>query len=760
MKTTKWTTASIVIVLLLTLMPLTATSAANGVPGTPTLAHDNWDGDGNYSITMNMHWGHNGTALEWYENDVLIDTQTLIDNSPNHQTATKIFSGKANGSYKYTAKLNNNHGQASSQSITVAVTNSSTAPAPIGNGSGLTGYYYNNIDFSNLKFKRFDSSINFDWGANSPSPLIDVDTFSVRWTGEVQAQFSETYTFTTASNDGVRLWVNNQLLIDQWNDHDTTEHSGTIALSAGQKYAIKLEYYERSANAVAKLFWSSPSTPKSIIPHTQLYPAAAPDIEVTNFADNETIDYPLPLLQGLVSDTNATSITVTNTSSNRNTKVMQGQVHQGKFKVFVDLVPGENNLIIQNGTKQTAIKLSYVPQTNNAVVRIFWYVPSDGNTHYQTKLANDPQNYAAKLSTYMKVIQSFTAESMNNNGYGRKTFNVELNNTTGKVNVHVLKSNHPTSYYYNTTYKKDDLYHEVASLIPQQHPQSGTKNLAFIGFTKYDATANYMYAHTALGGGNYGVFGGSTAWLFPNDETEIQSKFADLSAVDPAFVGEPANTVQKAISIGYGAALHELGHAFSLPHEGGPNSIMWRGYDWLHRFFVLKDGDGYIFKDNELPEWDPISAITLSNSAFFKASQQPRGIAVGGTVTVSNTNSPVGESKENAFDHNEASKWLVFDSTASIQYQFQGSNAHAVQSYAITSAEDVPERDPRNWTLSGSNDGTTWTALDTRSNEVFTSRLQTKTYNINNTTAYRYYKFSLVNNSGGILQLAEIRLYE
>ncbi|MCR8845393.1 PA14 domain-containing protein [Paenibacillus sp. SC116] len=760
MKFRKWTAASIVIVLLFTLLPLTASSAATGMPGTPALSQDNWDGDGNYAITMNLHWGQNGTSLEWYENGVLIDTQALTDNSPNHQTATKTFSSKVNGSYIYTAKLINNFGNASSQPITVTVTNSNTTPAPVGNGTGLTGYYYNNVDFSNLKLKRFDSTIQFDWGTNSASPLIEADTFSVRWIGEVQAQFSETYTFTTASSDGVRLWVNNQLLIDQWNDHDTTEHSGTIALTAGQKYTIKLEYYERTTNAVAKLYWSSPSTPKSIIPHTQLYPAPTPDIEVTNFTDNQTIDYPLPLIRGLVSDTNATSVTLTNTSSNRNTKVMQGQVHQGQFKVFADLVPGENNLIIQNGTKQTTLKMTYVPQSNNAVVRIFWYVPSDGNTNYHTFLPNDPQNYAAKLSTYMKVIQSFTAESMNNNGYGRKTFNVELDNTTGKVNVHVLKSNHPISYYYNTTYKGDDLYHEVAGLIPQQYPQAGTKNLTFVGFTKYDAATNYTYANVALGGGDYGVSGGASVWLFPNNETEVQSKFADFSMIDPAFIGEPYTNVQKALSVGYGTALHELGHALGLPHEGGPNSIMWRGFDWLHRFFVLKDGNGYVFNDNELPVWDPISALTLSNSAFFNASQQPRGIAVGGTVTVSNTNSPVGQTKESAFDHNEASKWLVFDSTASIQYQFQGTNAHAVQSYAITSAEDVPERDPRNWTLSGSNDGTTWTALDTRSNELFTSRHQTKTYNISNTTAYRYYKFSLVNNSGGILQLAEIRLYE
>ncbi|WP_028546591.1 PA14 domain-containing protein [Paenibacillus taiwanensis] len=760
MKSPKWAILSVVMALVFTILPWSVAAAANGVPGTPVLAHDNWDGDGSYKISTNMYWGENGTSLELYENGNLIDTTVLTDHSPNPQTSTKEITGKANGTYTYIAKLINSYGSTSSQPVTVTVTSGGGTSPTIGNGTGLTGYYFDNPTLTNLKLKRLDSIINFDWGANSPIPNMDADLFSVRWLGEVQAQHNETYTFTTLSDDGIRLWVNNQLLIDQWNNHAATEHTGTIALQAGQKYAIKVEFYDDSFDAVAKLYWSSTSTAKSIVPQTQLYPLATSDIEATNFTNNETIQYSLPLIRGFVSDISASTITLTNTSSNRSTKVMQGISEQGQFKVFADLVPGENNLIIQSGTKQATLKLNYVPQTNKAKTRIFWYVPSDGNTNYQTQLANDPQDYAAKLSTYMKVIQSFTAESMNNNGYGRETFNLEQNQTTGKVEVHVLKSNHPTSYYYNTSYNKDNLYSEVAELIPQQHPQAGTKNLAFVGFTKYDAAAKYMYAHTALGGGDYGVFGGSTVWLFPSDETQIQSKFADLSPVDPDYVGEPATTVQKAISIGYGAALHELGHALGLPHEGGPNSIMWRGFDWLHRFFVLKDAGGYMFKENELPVWDPVSAVTLHNSPFFKTNQQPQGLTVGGTVTASNLSSPPGEGKENVFDHNEASKWLVFDSNPYIQYQFSGNAAYAVKSYSITSANDAPERDPLNWTLSGSNDGTNWTALDTRSNESFASRYQTKSYTINNTSAYRYYRVNLSNNSNGILQVAEIHLYD
>ncbi|MFN2513920.1 MAG: PA14 domain-containing protein [Pyrinomonadaceae bacterium] len=84
---------------------------------------------------------------------------------------------------------------------------------------GLTGEYYDNIDFTNLKVTHIDPTVNFDFGEGSPDPSIEPDTFSVRWTGQVQPEFSETYTFYTVSNDGVRLTVNGQVIIDNLTDH-------------------------------------------------------------------------------------------------------------------------------------------------------------------------------------------------------------------------------------------------------------------------------------------------------------------------------------------------------------------------------------------------------------------------------------------------------------------------------------------------------------------------------------------------------------
>jgi hypothetical protein len=111
-----------------------------------------------------------------------------------------------------------------------------------------------------------------DWGGESPDfRYIPADGFSARWTGQVQPLYSETYTFYTTSDDGVRLWVNGVQVINNWTDHAATENSGTITLTGGQKYNIVMEYYENAGDAVAKLAWSSPSQGKEIIPNSQLF---------------------------------------------------------------------------------------------------------------------------------------------------------------------------------------------------------------------------------------------------------------------------------------------------------------------------------------------------------------------------------------------------------------------------------------------------------------------------------------------------------
>ena len=131
---------------------------------------------------------------------------------------------------------------------------------PVGVGNGLVANYFSDTELNKLALTRVDSTVNFDWGTTSPGAGVPSDLFSARWTGKIQAQHTETYTFYTESDEGVALWINGQQIIDNFSDHPLTEDAGTISLKAGELYDVRLEYYETAFDATMKLSWASPST--------------------------------------------------------------------------------------------------------------------------------------------------------------------------------------------------------------------------------------------------------------------------------------------------------------------------------------------------------------------------------------------------------------------------------------------------------------------------------------------------------------------
>ncbi|HVV02171.1 MAG TPA: PA14 domain-containing protein, partial [Verrucomicrobiae bacterium] len=155
-------------------------------------------------------------------------------------------------------------------------------PSPRASGTGLTGQYFTNssstygssLNFNpaNLRLTRVDTNIDFTWGPSSQPILNNNGHYCVRWTGQVQPEYSETYYFVANTDDGVKLWVNDQLIIDSWNTKSASDVTGTIDLQGGVRYDIKMEYFQNTSAAVAHLSWYSPSQGKQIIPMNRLYP--------------------------------------------------------------------------------------------------------------------------------------------------------------------------------------------------------------------------------------------------------------------------------------------------------------------------------------------------------------------------------------------------------------------------------------------------------------------------------------------------------
>lgn len=128
------------------------------------------------------------------------------------------------------------------------------------NEHGLAAEYFTN---KNLEGKpaitKIDSQINFDWGGGSPFPNFPDDNFSVRWTGVLKVPTDGDFIIDLVSDDGVRLYIDDKLVIDDWTDHSAQSDTYKMHFKKDKSYNIKLEYYEHGGDAIVKMGWKSPN---------------------------------------------------------------------------------------------------------------------------------------------------------------------------------------------------------------------------------------------------------------------------------------------------------------------------------------------------------------------------------------------------------------------------------------------------------------------------------------------------------------------
>ncbi len=201
----------------------------------------------------------------------------FIDGSKVGEAATPPFTyawPATGGIHSVSAKvIDNSFGIGNSAPVTIYVT------TPV--VQGLRAEYYANFSLSApVAFTRTDATVNFDDYSGTWVNFggVSGDQFSVRWTGQVRAPASGTFTFYAAANDGVRLTVAGQQLVNVWVDQGETEYSGTLQLVEGQLYPVVMEMYENTGGAAARLRWAGPGVAKQIIPQGFLYPDNAPII--------------------------------------------------------------------------------------------------------------------------------------------------------------------------------------------------------------------------------------------------------------------------------------------------------------------------------------------------------------------------------------------------------------------------------------------------------------------------------------------------
>ena len=207
----------------------------------------------------------------------VVKVEYLIDGNKVGEATTPPFTfawPAIGGIRTVTAKaLDNSFGVGTSPPVTLYVN------TPV--QQGLRGEYYANPNLAApVAFTRIDPKVDFSDSGGGWVNFggVGTDQFSVRWSGQVRAPASGTFTFYAAADDGVRLSVDGKLLVSAWWPQGETEYSGTATLVAGQLYPVAMEMFEHGGDAAARLRWSGPGVAKQTLPQAHLYPESTPII--------------------------------------------------------------------------------------------------------------------------------------------------------------------------------------------------------------------------------------------------------------------------------------------------------------------------------------------------------------------------------------------------------------------------------------------------------------------------------------------------
>jgi uncharacterized protein (DUF1800 family) len=297
--------------------------------------------------------------------------------------------------------LNYTVGTPSSASVVISPSASALGPGLVGNYySNSSTIYTNSANFNstNLFLTRTDPSINFIWYTNTV-PNLSNGNYTVRWTGQIVPQYSETYFFDALTDDGTKVFVNDLLVCDRWAT-GSADSIGTINLQAGIHYNIRMDYMNSGGSANARLYWYSTSQPKQVIPPGRFYTNSGPAAPAAIVSAQTAVGFlGQPFSYTVISANSGSNFTATGLPPGLGINSTNGLISgtpslAGTYQV--------NLAATNSGGIGASILSIQIFDTGSSVVREVWTnVPG-------TTIAAIPVNTTAQLTNYLGTLEGLT----------------------------------------------------------------------------------------------------------------------------------------------------------------------------------------------------------------------------------------------------------------------------------------------------------------------------------------------------------------
>ena len=345
-------------------------------------------------------------------------------------------------------------------------------------------------------------------------------------------------------------------------------------------------------------------------------------ISIQTPCDFDVFSYSLAVIRGTTTSTHIHS----HDSEAKNTNTIVKAVN-GKFTLIHQLTPGENLIIVHEGSTCTdeskydtaILNLTYKPSISLPYIRLVYLLTSDSDGSFQTpdiSSAHDIHSGMARLQTAGLMIQTATAEMLHAAGHDRRTFRLYPEVISHRLSITTREA---------FCLSGADLWNIAYKELKILSDRSETIDVAVMSFTRMEN--GIVHAHTALGGGSLALFGGGSLFCWPENVKEIQNSLLDTRMFDrKQYFDDSANRVciqgrRASTSSTIGALLHELGHCLSLPHPCGDamkdgGGIMARGFDFFDWIFIEKENKGR--DEGFMPFWDYGSALRLRYHRYLQ----------------------------------------------------------------------------------------------------------------------------------------------